>query len=48
MTDDKTVWLGVGPYCVEVSLTHTHRFLVPIWPDRASDGTVCVRVSVWV
>ncbi len=29
-------------------LSHTHRFLVPIWVDRSSDGTVCVRVSVWV
>ncbi len=47
MMDDRTVWLGVGPYCVKFSLT-THRFLVPIWVDRSSDGTVCVRVSVWV
>ncbi len=33
---------------VSNSLSHTHCFLVPIWADRTSDGTVCVRVSVWV
>lgn len=38
MMDYRTVWHGVGPYCV--SHTHIHLFL--------SDGTVCIRVSVCV